>query len=116
MVGNFNVLSVDFNIIIFSAPSGPPVITGVTLVTKHGFFLSWDSPDEELKNGVILYYQISVTETQTNTTTYHTSYSNSFTLSFLHPAYTYQCMIAAYTVGLGPFSLPINVTTAEDGK
>ena len=37
-------------------------------------------------------------------------------LLFLHPYYNYSCAVSAVTVQPGPYSLPIQVTTAEDGK
>ena len=67
-------------------------------------------------NGIITYYQIIVIEIESKFTYTYTSSSTSLSLAHLHPAYTYQCSIAAYTVALGPYSEPFNVTTAEDGK
>lgn len=34
----------------------------------------------------------------------------------LHPYYIYECSIAAYTIAVGVFSSPINITTHEAGK
>ena len=43
---------------------------------------------------------------------------NTTTLSVptLHPFYTYQCKVAAVTVGLGPYSTAVEVELPEDGK
>ena len=67
-------------------------------------------------NGVITYFHIIVNEIETGHVHNYTSYSASLSLTHLHPAYTYQCSIAAYTVALGPYSEPFNITTAEDSK
>ena len=34
----------------------------------------------------------------------------------VHPNYDYMCIVAATTIGLGPFSTSIVVRTSEDGK
>ena len=43
---------------------------------------------------------------------------NTTTLSvpMLHPFYTYICIVAAVTVGLGPYSATVVVELPEDGK
>ena len=43
------------------------------------------------------------------------STSSSVVVQSLHPHYTYVCAVRAYTVGSGPYSEVLNVTTAEDG-
>ena len=106
--------------ILFSltAPSGPPLnSTAVTsTITSTGFSLQWSEPAIDEQNGIIKYYVIRVTELETGNTFENTSNSTSFSYFSLHPYYTYQCKVAAYTVGLGPFTNVISVTTLEDGK
>lgn len=84
-------------------------------MTSRSFSLSWDPPNFDDQNGIIYYYVIQVIEIEANTTLVYTANTTFFFLSSLHPAYTYYCKIAAYTVSLGPFSTQINVTTKEDG-
>ena len=43
------------------------------------------------------------------------STSTSVVVQSLHPHYTYACAVSAYTVGSGPYSEVLNVTTAGDG-
>ena len=86
------------------------------MVTSTSLTLNWNPPGFDKVNGVIIYYQIIVIEVETGYTYNYTSYSTTLSLTQLHPAYTYQCSIAAYTVALGPYSEPFNVTTAEDGR
>ena len=45
-----------------------------------------------------------------------TSFGTSLTISSLHPFYTYQFSVAAYTVGSGPFSEPSVQLMPQDGK
>ena len=34
----------------------------------------------------------------------------------LHPYYTYEIVVAAVTVAVGPYSIPVQITTPEDSK
>ena len=74
-----------------------------------------ERPSQRQQNGVIKYYTVKVTEVETGTVFQYTEYSNYITLSSLHPAYTYEFTIAAFTVALGPFSQTFDITTAEEG-
>ena len=38
------------------------------------------------------------------------------TISTLHPYYEYAIKVAAATVGVGPFSALLHLTTLEDGR
>ncbi len=88
-----------------SVPEGPPLaLAGVSLDSRT-LHLTWQPPVSSLRNGVIREYRINITEMETSTTShYSTSGSQSYTVASLHPFYNYQCTVAAYTVGLGPFS------------
>ena len=85
-------------------------------ITSRKFTISWNPPGYNDQNGLIIYYNVSLVEVETGSIFQYTSYTTTLTIQSLHPAYTYQYRIAAYTVGLGPYSDPINITTAEDGK
>ncbi|XP_019848636.1 PREDICTED: phosphatidylinositol phosphatase PTPRQ-like [Amphimedon queenslandica] len=96
------------------APSSSPVQVRSMSVTSRSFSLYWDPPSYDDQNGVINYYIIRIIEVETDVTSEYTSYTTVISLSSLHPAYTYYCSIAAYTVALGPFSIQFNITTDED--
>ena len=103
--------------VLFTAPSGLPTIQSSTSVTSTSFVLNWAPPAYELQNGVIVLYDIHVTEVETLLEANFTSSTTSLTLQSLHPAYTYQCIVAANTVvGQGPFSTAFSVTVNEDGQ
>ena len=85
------------------------------IIASTSFYIEWDPPSYEDQNGVIQYYVIGVTEVETGIVYQYTEYSTYITVLSLHPAYTYQFSIAAYTVGLGPFSEFFNITLAEEG-
>ena len=105
-----------FSVSFFLAPSAPPTMALTSSITSNGFIISWNPPGYNDQNGVITYYSISLVEVETGSIFQYTSYTTTLTIQSLHPAYIYQYRIAAYTIGLGPYSDPINITTAEEGK
>lgn len=70
----------------------------------------------EDQNGIIRLYEVNIVEIDTGDTFTVTSNVTNLAVTSLHPAYTYECSIAAYTVAIGPYSEPFNITTDEDGK
>jgi len=77
--------------------------------------LSWDPPNFEDRNGVIIGYVINVTTI--GVTLQYTSNTVHLTLDTLSPFTTYYCIIAARTsVGTGPFSIVLTFLTHEDGR
>ena len=83
---------------------------------SRSFYIQWATPSLYDQNGVIKYYLIRVTEIETGTVLQYTEYSQNIFVTSLHPAYTYEFTISAFTVGLGPFSAPFNITTAEESQ
>ena len=43
------------------------------------------------------------------------STTESVLVHHLHPYYTYECVVSAFTVDSGPYSEVLTVTTSEDG-
>ena len=90
----------------------------VTYVGKREATFTWQPPVFEDQNGVIVYYQLVVSQTQfeipditvdANTT--------SRTLTNLEEHVEYTVVVAAAThIGVGPFSSAVNFTTLQDGK
>ena len=83
----------------------------ITLVT-----LNWSPPDPIHVNGIIDHYKIIVREVYTRREINLLAREDSIRVGPLHPYYIYTCQIAAYTVGLGPFSTPFSVQAGESGK
>ena len=75
----------------------------------------WDEISSEDENGIIRYYLVNVTETNTGYHYQTTSITSDIALSNLHPYYTYSITVAAYTIEKGPFSTPVSFTTLQDG-
>lgn len=73
----------------------------------------------EDQNGQITQYTLIIVEMESQVTIQRSIPSNqtSLTLSSLLPFTSYDCMIAASTsVGLGPLSMLLQVTTLEDSE
>jgi hypothetical protein len=100
------------------APEAPPVMVTPSNIMSHSAVLSWAAPRTDRQNGVIRHYIIEAYENATgNTLSYQTpSDQTGFTVSNLHPFYTYTVRILAVTVSPGPLSVSLTVHTMEDGK
>ena len=101
----------------YTVPSGYPQNTEATAVSSRMSTLSWDPPNYEDRNGVIIGYVINVTNTRRSETLQYTSNTTALTLSTLSPYTTYYYIVAARTsAGTGPFSAVITLLTPQDGK
>lgn len=77
--------------------------------------LSWGAPAGR-HNGIIREYRVNITETETGRVFQQISTTTTLTVSSLHPDYTYEWIVTAFTVGEGPYSVTSRVTTLEDGE
>ena len=101
---------------MLTAPDGAPENVTGSATSSTSIRLTWDTPARNLQNGYIVEYRVIVTETNTGMASTSTVTDRSLTLTSLHPYYIYSCSVAAVTVGIGPYSVAINVTTDEDGE
>jgi receptor-type tyrosine-protein phosphatase Q len=100
-------------------PSAPVAAPQQLAVSQNStsLTLSWNPPPFEDSNGIIQYYVILVTELDTNTSLPpRNSFTTQLTITNLHPHYTYQFIVAAYTVGMGPFTTPVTVQLDQGGE
>ena len=100
-----------------AVPTGPPQAVAVRSEDSTTLVLSWQPPAPENQNGIIVHYIVNITEMETGRLLSFTAV-NTTTLSvpMLHPFYTYTCIVAAVTVGIGPYSTTVQVELPEDGK
>ena len=98
-------------------PSGAPQNITVSATSPFEADVSWSPPLDEQQNGIITNYVINVTEDATGEIFQESTSNTSHTIdNNLRPYYTYTFEIAAETsVGLGPFSSGISITTHEYG-
>ena len=100
------------------APEASPVLVSHSSIMSRSVDLSWGAPRSDRHNGIIRYYVIEAYENATgNVFMYQTlSDQTSFTLTNLHPYYTYSIRVAAFTVSTGPFSSSNTILTMQDGN
>ena len=102
-----------------AVPSSPPISPVGEVLSPNAVSITWQPPIPEGQNGIITSYTVLLTELPTNTTfTYQRNGSHTETvITGLHPHYDYRYAVAAATsVGLGPFSAPLILTTQQDGE
>lgn len=78
--------------------------------------LNWAPPPYTNQNGIIRKYIIKATEMETGNRFSWESFTTSIEVPTLHPYYTYQFTVAAYTVAVGPYTNPVNFRTHPDSK
>ena len=100
----------------FLAPSAAPVNLYSSNVSSTFLDLSWSVIPFEHQNGIIRYYILNITETDTGNIFELISFSNSLFIQDLHPYYTYEIAVAAYTVDNGPYSSIVSHQLDEDGN
>ena len=69
-------------------------------------------------NGLISYYQLRLVDESFNLTDITINTTNmSYSIDSLEEYIRYSCQIAAATdIGVGPFTIPIEITTWQDGN
>lgn len=98
-----------------TVPENAPLNPVGTATNSRTIQFSWGIPLGR-HNGVIREYRVNVTELQTGRTFQRMVTTTIILITSLQPSYTYQLSVSAYTVGEGPYSSALNVTTPEDGK
>ena len=97
-------------------PTGVPQNFIAVAASSTSITLRWEALLADLQNGIIRSYHISVVELETGRVQLFTTNNTDRVLivNLLHPFYTYNCTIAAYTIGLGP-SISVSVQTLPEG-
>ena len=98
-----------------TAPSGPPQQLQVLSVTSTNVTLSWVPPSLQQQNGVIRNYTVNICHPKTDNCWSELSGNTQYTVSELHPFYTYLINVAATTIDSGPPTGYKSVTCLEDG-
>ena len=88
----------------------------VSAENSRAFLLTWQPPDNRSRNGIIQRYHINITELNTGYTFLLETTAVYVIVDDLHPYYRYRCIVAAETVGLGPFSIAVTIQLPEDGR
>lgn len=105
-----------FNSQTSAAPSGSPTDFSATVLGSSSLSFSWRPPPLEQHNGILRTYIISLTSSTENKTLTVSSNRLSVNATGLRAYTTYVCNVLAVTIGMGPPTQNIEITTAEDGK
>lgn len=89
------------------APTAAPTNIEVHQLNSTSVFLSWRPPLAEYQNGIIQSYLVVA---NSNDTYFEYTTQDAYLLmDNLQPVVLYSCMIAAFTVGRGPFSEQLTI-------
>ena len=78
--------------------------------------LQWQPPLFSDQNGVVRSYHINISVAETGSVFQLTSETTALYIQNLHPFYTYTIIVAAVTIGPGPYGLAISIQTPDNGK
>ncbi len=98
------------------APTGPPESLSIVSTTSRNVTLSWASPQESERNGMIVGYMVACVNRDGSAISTLTTTSFSITVGGLSPYSFYMCSVTASTsIGNSP-EATLNFTTATDCK
>ena len=95
-------------------PTGSPIELHSLSLDSRTLLLSWSPPLVEDRNGVTRMYIVNLTEEETGRKFHFETELITLNLTSMHPFYHYSWSVAAYTVGIGPYSNPLTVQMPED--
>ena len=100
-----------------TGPSGAPTNVTIVSVSATSIHLFWDHPPEDTHQGIIREYRINVTELETGTMFREVTPAETteVVLDSLHPYYTYEIVIVAFTVEEGSNYTTVTIQTDEEG-
>ena len=100
--------------VFFLAPSSSPEQFTATATSRSVMLLLWNPPAFDSINGIVQHYVVTVLEQETGNTTQSTTTNTNYTMTGLHPYYTYMCSVSAVTVANGPQAF-VTIQMPEDG-
>ena len=84
-------------------------------VNSRTISLSWEPPPADQHHGVLRHYIVRVIELETGRVQRYDPTRTNLQVPLLHPYYTYEWNVSAYTVGEGPHTNLSSVRTPQDG-
>ncbi len=97
-------------------PTSSPTDLVVIVLNSTAVQIFWNLPPISEQNGVIIKYNVSVTDVETEEMFFLISFPTDVTFGEMQPYTMYYCSVAAYTlVGSGPFTSPVYIETYEAG-
>ena len=83
--------------------------------SEQTLLLSWNELQEDQANGVVKYYVIKIFVSESGEHFEYTSQETHLIINSTHPYYTYSVQVAAYTIGIGPYTDEFTVVTPQEG-
>ena len=105
--------------ILYAVPAAAPGNFTINVASSTSAVFSWLPLDPADQNGLITQYMVNITNTDLGTSSILVvpGSNTSVELTTLKPYTSYLCSVAATTsIGSGPYTVGISITTAEDGK
>ena len=99
-----------------TVPTHFPLNLVARVLNSTSYQLTWDPPPQDHHNGEIREYRVNITELETGRALFFSRQDTMLLVSGLHPHYSYNTVVAAVTVDVGPYSAAVGVRTHEDGK
>lgn len=96
-------------------PTAPPNALYAVAMNASTLNLFWSPPNVSDINGIIRHYRINVSVMETLEQYQYTALTTNFTINGLHPYYTYTVLVAAVTIGAGPFTPGRSIRMPQDG-
>lgn len=101
----------------YVVPTSSPVGLSVIVLNSTDVQISWNAPPVSEQNGIIIQYNVSVTDANTDDMHSLITSSNDVIVGELLPYTAYHCAVSAHTsVGSGPFSSLVYFETDEAGN
>ena len=90
----------------------------MTAITSSTIRVSWSPPNKEMQNGFIRNYSIIVSDINNvnETVLYVSEVLTTTEIMNLKPFTKYYVLVAAFTIGVGPFAEPVFVYMPESSK
>ena len=98
-----------------SVPSQSPTSVTATVLDSTGVSVHWGPVSQIDQNGIITHYEVEYTSS-ISTAVSNTTTLMSLSINGLEEYIEYTLRVRAFTsMGAGPFSQPVTVTTLQDG-
>ena len=115
-LNEFALTNVNVLYISTVVPTGAPLQLTAPQVTTNSLTLSWDPPQFDRQNGLIRHYVIYITDFRSGASWEVNVNDTRALIPNLQPFVTYNCSVAAVTIGVGPISESFVIRLPQDGK
>lgn len=109
------ILQVPPYTLIILEPSAPPPSFTVTPTGSYALRATWSPLSHIDLNGFLIYYVLRVEAAESGRVMIYYPLEEEYSVSGLHPFHFYYCQIAAYTIGIGPYSSSHAIQTLPAG-